>query len=154
VVSPLFPEQVREKPEAFCSNGLIIAWAVVNTIVLHRLLHHKAFDPYPYILLNLFLSMMAGVQAAALLIAAKRADAVDSEIAIHTEKNTDELKQLLRENTALTLQVKQNTDLPQEISTELAALRAAVGASEEGAAGGGGVTASAEQPPAGEPPSD
>lgn len=36
------------------------------------------FDPYPYILLNLFLSMMAGVQAAALLIAAKRSDSIAS----------------------------------------------------------------------------
>ena len=110
-------------PFVFCFFGVMIAWAVVNTIVLHRVLHHKAFDPYPYILLNLFLSMMAGVQAAALLIAAKRADAIDSEIAIHTEKNTDELKQLLEENTALTMQVKKNTDLLQEISHELALLR-------------------------------
>ena len=57
-------------------------------------MHHKAFDPYPYILLNLFLSMLAGVQAAALLIAAKRSDAIASEIAVHTEKNTDEIKAL------------------------------------------------------------
>jgi hypothetical protein len=34
--------------------------------------------------------MLAGVQAAALLIAAKRADAIFSEIALHTETNTDE----------------------------------------------------------------
>ena len=47
---------------------------------------------YPYMLLNLFLSMLAGVQAAALLIAAKRADAISSEIVIHTEHNTDDIK--------------------------------------------------------------
>ena len=52
----------------------MIAWALVNTLLFQRVLHHKAFDPYPYILLNLFLSMMAGVQAAALFIAAKRAE--------------------------------------------------------------------------------
>ena len=46
--------------------------------------------------------MLAGVQAAALLIAAKRADAISSEIAMHTEKNTDDLKGLVAENTALT----------------------------------------------------
>jgi uncharacterized membrane protein len=86
------------------------------------LLHHKAFDPYPYILLNLFLSMLAGVQAAALLIAAKRSDTIASEIAIHTEKNTDDLKDLLKENTGLTLQVKKNTDLLEEVHRQVAGL--------------------------------
>ena len=106
-------------PFVFCFFGVMIAWAIVNTIVLHRVLHHHAFDPYPYILLNLFLSMLAGVQAAALLIAAKRADAIASEIAIHTEKNTDDIKDLLRENTALTMQVKKNTDLLEDIHRHL-----------------------------------
>lgn len=34
----------------------------------------ERFDPYPYILLNLMLSMVAGLQGAILLIAAKRSD--------------------------------------------------------------------------------
>ena len=66
--------------------------------------------------------MLAGVQAAALLIAAKRADAIASEIAIHTEKNTEELKALMQENTALTLLVKTNTDLLEEIHRHVTAL--------------------------------
>jgi len=78
----------------------MISWAVLNTLILQRVLNHRAFDPYPYILLNLFLSMLAGVQAAALLIAAKRAEAISSEIALHTEKNTDDIKTLIAENTA------------------------------------------------------
>jgi uncharacterized membrane protein len=109
-------------PFVFCFFAIMIIWAVVNTVLFHRVLHHKAFDPYPYILLNLFLSMLAGVQAAALLIAAKRADTVASEIAIHTEKNTEDLKDLMRENTAVTLQVKKNTDLLEEIHRHVAAL--------------------------------
>ena len=111
-------------PFVFCFFGVMILWALVNTVVLHRVFHQKAFDPYPYILLNLFLSMLAGVQAAALLIAAKRADAIASEIAIHTEKNTEELKNLMQENTALTLQVKANTDLLEEIHRHVTALGA------------------------------
>ena len=75
-------------------------------------------------MLNLFLSMLAGVQAAALLIAAKRADAIASEVAIHTEKNTEDLKGLMQENTAMTLQVKKNTDLLEEIHRHVAALGA------------------------------
>jgi uncharacterized membrane protein len=104
------------------------AWVILNTIVLARLLDHKAFDPYPYILLNLFLSMLAGVQAAALLIAAKRADAIASEIALHTENNTEDIKTLIGENTALTQAVKANTDLLDEIHLHVANIGKKVGA--------------------------
>src|SRR5262249_25222013 len=47
------------------------------------------FDPYPYILLNLMLSMIAGLQGAILLIAAKRSDQIASELAEH-DYNTDQ----------------------------------------------------------------
>jgi uncharacterized membrane protein len=53
-------------------------WAAVNVFWLNN----KGFDPYPFILLNLFLSMLAGLQGAILLIAAKRADAVAAEQAL------------------------------------------------------------------------
>src|SRR5665647_2490706 len=111
-------------PFVFCFFAIMVIWALVNTVLFHRVLQHKAFDPYPYILLNLFLSMLAGVQAAALLIAAKRADTIASEIAIHTEKNTEDLKGLMQENTAMTLQVKKNTDLLEEIHRHVTALGA------------------------------
>jgi uncharacterized membrane protein len=100
----------------------MISWAVVNSVFSFGGSHGKhGFDPYPYILLNLFLSMLAGVQAAALLIAAKRADAISSEIALHTERNTDDIKALLQENTDLTKAVKKNTDLLEEIHRHLSA---------------------------------
>jgi uncharacterized membrane protein len=110
-------------PFVFCFFGIMIAWAVFNSVFYLGGQHGKhGFDPYPYILLNLFLSMLAGVQAAALLIAAKRADAISSEIAIHTEKNTDDLKALVNDNTSLTEQVKKNTDLLDEIHRHVSAL--------------------------------
>lgn len=63
--------------------GLFIAfmagWAMVNSYVLAA----RAWDPYPYILLNLFLSMLAGLQGAILLIAAKRQDAIAAAMARH-----------------------------------------------------------------------
>ena len=96
--------------------------------MFQHILHHKAFDPYPYILLNLFLSMLAGVQAAALLIAAKRADSISSEIALHTENNTDDIKTLVAENTTLTTQVKTNTDLLEEIHLHVTNIARQVGA--------------------------
>jgi uncharacterized membrane protein len=52
------------------------AWATVNSL-------GTGWDPYPYILLNLFLSMLAGLQGAILLIAAKRQDAVAAQLAQH-----------------------------------------------------------------------
>jgi uncharacterized membrane protein len=110
-------------PFVFVFFGVMIVWAVVNSAFYLGGTHGKhGFDPYPYILLNLFLSMLAGVQAAALLIAAKRADAISSEIALHTEKNTEDLKGLVKDNTALTQEVKRNTDLLEEIHRHVTAL--------------------------------
>jgi uncharacterized membrane protein len=108
--------------------AVMILWALVNTVFLEHVLHHKAFDPYPYILLNLFLSMMAGVQAAALLIAAKRADAISSEVALHTSTNTDDIKKLIQENTELTEAVKRATDLLDEIHLHVANIGKVMGA--------------------------
>jgi uncharacterized membrane protein len=62
-------------------------------------------DPYPFILLNLFLSMVAGLQGAILLISAKRADSISSEVALHTLRNTARLEELIEANTALTATV-------------------------------------------------
>jgi uncharacterized membrane protein len=63
---------------------VMIAWAIVNSAFYlggHGGKH--GFDPYPYILLNLFLSMVAGLQGAILLIAAKRSDQIASQLATH-----------------------------------------------------------------------
>ena len=102
-------------PFVFGFIATMILWAFVSTVLVSKEAHGKAFDPFPCILLHLFLSMLAGVQAAALLIAAKRADTTSSELAIHTEHNTDDLKGLLSENTELTRLIKRNTDLLEEI---------------------------------------
>lgn len=78
--------------------AVMILWAGINTLYLSRVINGNEFDPFPYILLNLFLSMLAGVQAAALLIAAKRQDAISSELALHDD-------QLLTKNTDLTTEI-------------------------------------------------
>ncbi|NEX64650.1 DUF1003 domain-containing protein [Noviherbaspirillum galbum] len=48
----------------------LIAWVVLNSFLLAR--RGGAFDPYPYILLNLFLSMLAAVQAPIILMSQNR----------------------------------------------------------------------------------
>ncbi|WP_337006518.1 MULTISPECIES: DUF1003 domain-containing protein [unclassified Microbacterium] len=72
------------------------AWAVLNTTA-------STWDPYPFILLNLFLSMLAGLQGAILLIAAKRQDAIAAALAQHdydtnlaAKKEIEELMEINR----------------------------------------------------------
>jgi uncharacterized membrane protein len=54
----------------------MIVWAIINSTGIK-------WDPYPFILLNLFLSMLAGLQGAILLIAAKRQDGLAAALAQH-----------------------------------------------------------------------
>ena len=70
-------------------------WALVNIVVFAN----RGFDPYPFILLNLMLSTLAGLQGAILLIAAKRADAIAAEQALShltISKTSGEILQELR----------------------------------------------------------
>jgi uncharacterized membrane protein len=49
---------------------LMIVWVCLNSYFLVR--KHEVFDPYPYILLNLFLSMLAAIQAPIILMSQNR----------------------------------------------------------------------------------
>lgn len=55
-------------------SGLIILWIVVNGVLLVT----KAFDPYPFILLNLFLSCVAAIQAPIIMMSQNRQSKKDS----------------------------------------------------------------------------
>ena len=68
--------------------GFMLIWAAINTVALAA----NAWDPYPYILLNLLLSMLAGLQGAILLIAAKRQDAIAAAMAQHDYDTNVEAK--------------------------------------------------------------
>jgi uncharacterized membrane protein len=60
--------------------GLVIfGWVVLNSFILAT----HAFDPYPYILLNLMLSMLASVQAPVILMSQNRQAARDRLVAAH-----------------------------------------------------------------------
>jgi uncharacterized membrane protein len=49
---------------------VLIIWVLLNSLILIR--YSKEFDPYPYILLNLFLSMLAAIQAPVILMSQNR----------------------------------------------------------------------------------
>jgi CRP/FNR family cyclic AMP-dependent transcriptional regulator len=61
------------------SWSFIIAFGVVLAVwvVVNLLLYTKAFDPFPFILLNLFLSMLAAIQAPIIMMSQNRQDAKD-----------------------------------------------------------------------------
>ena len=56
----------------FSFTGVIVLWMVVNVI-----LAAKAFDPYPFILLNLVLSCVAAIQAPLIMMSQNRQEEKD-----------------------------------------------------------------------------
>lgn len=58
---------------------VLISWIVMNTFILAN----RAFDPYPYILLNLVLSMLAAIQAPVIMMSQNRHSEKDRIDAAH-----------------------------------------------------------------------
>ena len=61
--------------------SLLLGWIVLNTLLLARV--GKPFDPYPYIFLNLILSMLAALQAPVIMMSQNRHAAKDRLAAQH-----------------------------------------------------------------------
>lgn len=61
--------------------AVLVAWVLLNSVVLAR--RGAAFDPYPYILLNLFLSMIAALQAPVIMMSQNRQATRDRLAAAH-----------------------------------------------------------------------
>jgi uncharacterized membrane protein len=61
--------------------AILFGWVLLNTVILAR--HSASFDPYPYILLNLFLSMLAAAQAPVILMSQNRQGLKDRLEAAH-----------------------------------------------------------------------
>src|SRR5215468_4135342 len=57
----------------------LLAWAVVNAVILVQ----TAFDPYPFIFLNLLLSMLAALQAPIIMMSQNRQSLKDRAAARH-----------------------------------------------------------------------
>ncbi len=61
--------------------ALLLCWVVLNTIILAQF--RQPFDPYPYVFLNLILSMLAALQAPVILMSQNRSAAKDRAAAQH-----------------------------------------------------------------------
>ena len=58
----------------FISIAFLIAWMIINTIILKE----NKIDPYPFILLNLILSCISALQAPIIMMSQNRASKKDS----------------------------------------------------------------------------
>lgn len=84
---------------------LMLAWVILNSWLLTQ---DKTFDPYPYIFLNLVLSMMAAIQAPVIMMSQNRQDEKDRiaakndyEVNLKTELEIRELHRKLDRLTAV-----------------------------------------------------
>lgn len=91
-------------PFVFAALAFLGIWMYFN--------NQGGFDPFPYILLNLVLSCVAALQGAILLIAAKREDQINSELALHTF-------QVDAENLELTRQVHELSQRIEKLTAEV-----------------------------------
>jgi len=78
-----FGEIVADRVAAFGGSwtfiiifiSVLIGWVILNSLILLN----RGFDPYPYILLNLFLSMLAAIQAPIIMMSQNRQEAKDRQ---------------------------------------------------------------------------
>lgn len=82
-------ERVADRVAAFGGSwtfisifaSVLLFWVVLNSYLL--LGTGRDFDPYPYILLNLFLSMLAAIQAPIIMMSQNRQAVIDRHDAAH-----------------------------------------------------------------------
>jgi uncharacterized membrane protein len=60
-------------------GAVLVAWIALNSLLANG----RAFDPYPYIFLNLLLSMLAAIQAPVIMMSQNRQAAKDRLAAAH-----------------------------------------------------------------------
>ena len=93
----------------FSFTGVLLAWMILNV-----LLAAKAFDPYPFILLNLVLSCVAAIQAPLIMMSQNRQEndyKVNLKTEIMIEALHDKLNRILAREELL-LQVQKEEHAP------------------------------------------
>lgn len=84
-----FGQKIADKVAAFGGSwtfiiifaSVLLLWVLLNSYILVS--RNDVFDPYPYILLNLFLSMLAAIQAPVILMSQNRQAIKDRLDAAH-----------------------------------------------------------------------
>lgn len=83
-----FGERLADRVSAFGGSWpfiilfgvVLLTWVGINSFVLAE---HRVFDPYPYIFLNLLLSMLAAIQAPVIMMSQNRQATKDRMAAAH-----------------------------------------------------------------------
>ena len=104
----------------FAFTGVLVVWMIINTI-----LAAGAFDPYPFILLNLVLSCVAAIQAPLIMMSQNRQEEKDRRRAendykvnlkteIMIEDLYDKVNAILAKQSVLEKQLQKDSDAPVE----------------------------------------
>jgi CRP/FNR family transcriptional regulator, cyclic AMP receptor protein len=112
-------ERVADTVASFGGSWIfIILFAVVLTIytLINIVLDKKAWDPYPFILLNLFLSMLAAIQAPVIMMSQNRQDKKDR---LRGELDFDVNRRAESEIVALTRKLSQLDEKVDDLSETL-----------------------------------
>jgi len=81
-----FAERVADRVAAFGGSWkfiIVFSFFLITWMLINVLLVKKAFDPFPFILLNLFLSALAAVQAPVIMMSQNRKEEKDRRRAIN-----------------------------------------------------------------------
>jgi uncharacterized membrane protein len=95
---------------------VVILWLAFNGYVALHYLTTKAFDPYPFILLNLAFSTQAAYAAPLILLAQTRQAARDKATEVADAKHREDLsKRALEQGRQIQELIRQNTELTQAV---------------------------------------
>lgn len=81
-----FGERLADKVASFGGSWtflILFSLVIIGWVILNSMMLAGGFDPYPYILLNLFLSMLASIQAPVIMMSQNRQAAKDRLSAAH-----------------------------------------------------------------------
>ena len=113
-----FGERIADRVASFGGSWtFIITFALAITIytAINIVLRGNAWDPYPFILLNLFLSMLAAIQAPVIMMSQNRQDTKDrlrSELDFDVNRRAEsEIQGLAKKLSALDDKIDDVTDL-------------------------------------------
>ena len=114
---------------------ILFAMALVTYSGINVSLHDRAWDPYPFILLNLFLSMLAAIQAPVIMMSQNRQDIKDrlrSELDFDVNRRAEvEIKSLTQQLRILIDKVEDVEELAREAAGRKAGGELGGGAGEE-----------------------
>lgn len=106
----------------FSFTGVLVLWMIINVI-----LASKAFDPYPFILLNLVLSCVAAIQAPLIMMSQNRQEEKDRRRAendykvnlkteIMIEDLYDKMNLLLAKQAVMEKQLKSHNEVKSDVA--------------------------------------